>query len=242
MEKKLNLLCLPFAGGSKYAYRELFTNIPSIFNVMVFEYPGRGTRINEDLCADAATIVDDLYKQALTIIHKGEYAIYGHSLGGMLAHLLALKLVENNQPLPVHIFITGTPGPSAPSRTTKKRHLLPKKEFIAEVKSLGGMPDEILASEDMLDFLEPILRNDFKLSETYNYSNKPALNIPLTVITGTDEDLEKKEILLWEKESNSGVEFIEMEGNHFFILQHQAAILQTIQNTISKLIKSPYHG
>jgi surfactin synthase thioesterase subunit len=146
-----------------------------------------------------------------------------------VTYLMTLKLLENKHKLPEHLFITGTTGPSALEK--KKRHLLPQDEFIKEIKDLGGMPDEILQSEDLLNFLEPILRNDFKNGEAYIYKNHGPLNIPMTVITGTEEDMEYEDVLLWKNESNL-VNFMQMPGGHFFILQHIEEILKIISENL----------
>ncbi|UOE51894.1 thioesterase domain-containing protein [Mucilaginibacter sp. SMC90] len=228
MSEKINLICLPFAGGNRYSYRPLFTETSAIFNVVTLEYPGRGTRIFEELTADINKLVNDLFNQLKPILSKGDYALYGHSLGGLLTYLLAVKIRENNYKLPLYLFITGTSGPSAPSRLTKKFHLYPHKEFIDEVIILGGMPDEILQDSAMMEFLEPIIRNDFKVSETYVHQAAEPLNIPFTVITGTDEDLTAEEVLLWQNESIEAVDFIQLQGDHFFIMQHKDFIINAI--------------
>jgi len=238
MSAKINLVCLPFAGGNKYSYRPLFTESSNVFNTTTLEYPGRGTRIFEELTADIDVLVNDLFNQLKPILSKGNYAIYGHSLGGLLAYLLAVKIRENNYDLPKHIFITGASGPAAASRQTKKFHLYPHKEFIDEVVILGGMPDEILQDNAMLEFLEPILRNDFKVSETYIHKAAEPLNIPITVITGTDEDLKTEEVLLWQNESIPAVDFIQLEGDHFFIMQHRAFIINAITEKLVKQLET----
>lgn len=238
MEKKIDLICLPFAGGNKYSYRPLFSEISEIFNTTTLEYPGRGTRIFEELTSDIDKLVNDLFDQLKPILSKGNYALYGHSLGGLLTYLLAVKIRENKAELPKHIFITGASGPSAPSRLTKKFHLYPRKEFIDEIIILGGMPDEILQDNAMLEFLEPILRNDFKVSETYVHKAAEALNMPFTVITGIDEDLTAEEVLLWQKESTQTVDFMQLEGDHFFIMQHKDFIINAISEKLIKQLET----
>jgi len=242
MGKKMNLLCFSFAGGNKYSYRIFNDKAAPFFNIITIEYPGRGSRIKEPLISDMSVLINDLYTQVKTAIGSDGYVIYGHSLGGLVAYLMTLKLIENNHRPPEHLFITGTTGPAGSSRSEKMRSVLPHDEFIQEIKDLGGMPDEILASEDMLNYLEPILRNDFKVSETYVYQENPPLNIPLTVITGTDEDMELEEILLWQKESVLPADFRQMPGGHFFILEHVNEIMEIITDKSINVLKSLNHG
>ena len=97
MNKGINVFCLPFAGGNRYSYREYKEKAPSFINFINMEYPGRGARIKEPLISDTDILVNDLYKDIITMIGDGDYAIYGHSLGGLITYLLTRKLMENYQ-------------------------------------------------------------------------------------------------------------------------------------------------
>ncbi|MEO6637124.1 MAG: thioesterase domain-containing protein [Ginsengibacter sp.] len=237
MNSKVNIFCLPFAGGNKYSYREFKKRAPSFLNFISLEYPGRGGRIREPLLSDTQALVNDLYKEIEPMVDANEYAIYGHSLGGLMTYLLTRKLVENGHRPPLHLFVTGTTGPSSLSRIEKKRHLLPKAEFIQELKDLKGMPDEILASDELLEYCEPILRSDFMASEKYIHEECEPFDIPITVITGHQEEMESTDIALWQKETIRPVDFKKFPGNHFFIYQHIPAIIQIISNKITLTTK-----
>jgi len=230
--KPINLICLAFAGGNRYSYRLFSEKAPSFLKLITLEYPGRGSRMKEELALNITALVDDLYEQIKGVVNTRPYAIYGHSMGGLLAYLLTLKLIENDHDQPEHIFISGTSGPSAKSRSEKMRHLMEKNAFIEEIRKLDGMPQEILENEELLSFLEPILRADFKISETYQYLDHASLDIPFTVITGSDEDLEKEDVLLWQKETKKPVDFKQLPGKHFFILQHPEKVLGIISNKL----------
>lgn len=230
--KKTDLFCLPFAGGNKYSYREYIEKAPAFLNIIPLDYPGRGSRMREALPLDIDELVNDLFYQVSPQIGQQDYAIYGHSLGGLMTYLLTKKLLENGIKAPVHLFITGTTGPSALSRGEKKRHLLNKEDFIAEVRDLDGMPEEILNNEELLYYFEPILRSDFKISESYLHIESEPMDIPMTVITGTEEDMELADIELWQKETSHTVDFKRMPGKHFFIFQHAFKIIEIISRKL----------
>ncbi|MEJ6981959.1 thioesterase domain-containing protein [Pedobacter sp. P351] len=228
MARNLVIICLPFAGGSKYSYRAYTEKKIPLLEFEALEFPGRGSRIKEPLISNIEDLVDDLYAQCSAMLDKNDYAFYGHSMGGLLAYLLTKKVLENNHKAPLHLFITGTTGPSAPGRLQKKRSLMGTEEFIAEIKSFGGMPDEILENDELLYFFEPILRADFKASENYIHVPGTPLDIPITVITGDGEDMEKADIDTWQKETSEPVDFKVMPGNHFFIYRNVDNILRII--------------
>ncbi|ACU62624.1 thioesterase II family protein [Chitinophaga pinensis] len=236
--EKIRLYCLPFAGGNKYSYREYEQKAPPSLRVIPLEYPGRGARSQEPLLSEINAIVNDLYQQIASETTKGTYAIYGHSMGGITAFLLTRKLIVNGMPPPVHLFITGTMGPSAKSRSEKKRHLMEKQKFIEEIKALDGLPDEILAHDELLDYFEPILRADFRATETYSYQQAAPLQLPFTVITGTEEPMTIEDIHLWQKETSFTVDFRQLPGKHFFISKYPADVLAIISEKLSVQPKS----
>ena len=119
-------------------------------------------------------------------------------------------------------------------------YLYPHKEFIEELVALGGLPNEIIQDKDMINFLEPILRNDFKASATYVHQKLWPLSIPLTVITGTEEPITMDEILLWQDEYTTAVDFIQMTGDHFFIFNHGAELINIISKKLHPLELSSY--
>lgn len=230
--RRIILFCLPYAGGNKYSYRQFESKAPSFLELRTLEYPGRGGRIHEPLMFDINALVDDLYREMESRLSGNEYAIYGHSMGGLIACLLSRKIVTNDRNPPLHLFITGTSGPSSPLRKNRKRHLLDRAAFFDEVKKLNGSPDHILENEEMLDFIEPILRADFCATETYIYESADPLRIRFTVITGTEEDLLMEDIKLWQRETTCKVDFEQLKGGHFFIYDEVEAILRTISNKI----------
>jgi surfactin synthase thioesterase subunit len=236
MNKPLKIFCLPYAGGNKYSYRELSDAASSHFEFITLDYPGRVPRIKEPLISDANELVEDLFNQIKFKLSEDKYILYGHSMGGLLSYLLARKLIENGFKSPAHLIITGTSGPTVFEKREKKRHLLPQKEFIREMKDLDGIPAEILETEELMSFFEPILRSDFKVCETYLHKESSPLNIPFTVITGTEEDMEDSDILLWQKESSLEIDFNKIEGKHFFVFKKKKEVLDIFEKNLNDLL------
>ena len=234
---KITVYFIPFAGGNRFSFREYVRSSPAPLNFIPLEYPGRGMRINEPLLTDTRAIVDDLYERIKHEVEGKRYALFGHSMGALIAFLLARKLRNCGRDLPVHVFLTGTSGPSALSREQKQRHLLDKDEFIAAVKEMGGLPDEILENEEMLEYFEPILRADFAAVETYRYVEEPPLKIRFTIVTGTEEDMSDEDIDLWRKESGDPVKFHKLPGGHFFVLNYVAEMQALITRELLPIKK-----
>ena len=226
--KEIKLFCLPFAGGNKYSYRDFTAKAPACLKVIPLDYPGRGSRMHEPLTTGVKTLVEDVYAQVKNNLDAQHYALYGHSMGGLLAYLLTRKIMEQQHRLPLHLFVTGTEGPAAPVKEEKKKHALSKPALVAELIKFEGFPEEILQDEELFDFFEPILRADLEAAENYVHVPRDPMDIPITVITGTEEDMEWEEVALWQQETTRKVDFKRIPGNHFFIFDHPDRLLEII--------------
>jgi surfactin synthase thioesterase subunit len=149
-------------------------------------------------------------------------------MGGLMTCLLARKILQHGYTAPIQLFVTGTYGPSAAARAHKRRHLLGKKQFLDEIRKLDGSRNEILQNEELMNYFEPILRADFTATENFQYKEAPAMDIPLTVITGMDEEMIEDDIRTWQRETTREVDFRKMPGNHFFIFNYAKQIVEII--------------
>jgi len=226
----MNLLCIPYAGGNRYSFSRLLKYFPDHYNIVVLEFPGRGERTEEALLTNTSDLVEDAYRQALPFMDR-PYAIYGHSLGGLIGFLLARRIVANKLPAPLHLFVTGTTGPS--HRENKIISRMPKQEFIDQMRRYKGMPDEILNNSELMSYFEPILRSDFQASETYEYEKGGTLDIPISVAIGTEDDLDPEGVEAWSQESTGPVDIYRYPGNHFFIFDHAESITKLMAAKLS---------
>jgi surfactin synthase thioesterase subunit len=228
---KLTIFALPFAGGSKYSFTIFNKHLPADVLFSAIELPGRGERITEDLVDNIHVLVDDIFQQLKAQIN-GPYILYGHSMGSLLVYLLMKKITEEGLPSPKHLFVSGAAGPSTEERE-RERHLLSKVDFKRKLEEYGGSPKEVLANEELFDFFEPILRNDFKVVETYHYQPwEKKMNVPITVMIGLDEHVSVSEAKLWEKETDAAVKIKQFPGGHFFIYEYTAEVVKTIVDVI----------
>lgn len=226
--KNINLICIPFAGGNRYSYRQLFSDVPEWLQVHTIEPPGRGRRIKEPLLTDVDSLVDDLYIQVQPFLSTG-YVLYGHSMGALLAFLLTRKIIRENALPPQNLFLSGYVAPSL-ERKEPEQHHLPKDEFLKMLKELGGIPDELFADEKLLDFYHPVIRADFKAIETYRYKQEAPIPVPVYVMAGDNEKISDEEMNGWAKETTLPLRCRRFRGGHFYIFNHARSIVDIIMN------------
>ncbi len=226
----MKILCLPFAGAGYYSYRPVFAN-DRYFEPVFCLLPGRERRFGEAPVTSLYEAADDLYRQLRDSL-SGEYVIWGHSMGAELARLLLEKIRGEQAPLPLHLFISGREAPSVDKRN--QHYLLPKHQFREELKRLGGVPAEIMDNEEFMDFFEPILRNDFKLIETFYEPELKLLSVPLSVMIGSSDDVSREEALSWQKITSGPFDLKIFPGNHFFIFEHTDEFLAYLRQRITE--------
>ncbi len=236
---KLTIIALPFAGGTKYSYRELEKFVPENINWVTLSLPGRGDRFSENLLESIDAIVDDLFDTIKPIIKENEYVFYGHSMGTLVGYELTKKIKKLGLRQPNFLFFTGRGAPKH-ERFSVKKSTLPKDEFWKSVNEMGGLPKEILAVEDLLELYYPILKSDFKVLEDYVYvDQEDKLSIPIHVCLGTEEIGEGDskttiaQMKSWQEETTAPCTFELLKGDHFFILNHPKAIVQKILHALT---------
>jgi surfactin synthase thioesterase subunit len=222
--KKKVLYFLHFAGGNKYSFQPILGHFKD-FNVEVLELPGRGRRMGEKLLNSQENAVKDLYNQIKNRTSKNEFLIYGHSMGAVLG-LKLCRMLQKDNILPKGLIVTGNPGPGIEKDII--RYNLPEDEFNAELKKLGGVPDEFFESKELYDFFAPVLRADFEVAEIDDGINTTPINIPIHAIMGQDEN-HVEDIYNWSKYTTSTFNSELWSGNHFFIFDHGEKLANKIK-------------
>lgn len=225
----MHLITIPFAGGTSFSFRPIQNYLDQSIQVTSVEFPGHGTRFREPLINDLHSLVEDIYAQLP--INGTPFALWGHSMGGIAAYLLAHLIRFHNRPLPIHLFISGSSAPSIPRRE-KSVYCLPRDAFIEKLNTYGGVPKEVLEETELMDLFLPVLRADFQALETYQYINTTPLPIPITAMYGNQEEINEKDVLAWQQESSLPLILKRYEGKHFFIFENAASIANDISNTL----------
>ncbi|EQB86583.1 surfactin synthase thioesterase subunit [Clostridium punense] len=228
------LFCLPYAGGSEVIYYKWKKYLNSSIQLEPIELKGRGKRFNEAFYESLEEAVQDIFENIKDKVLHDEYAIYGHSMGSLLAYELYYKICKENVRRPKHMFFSGYKAPSIP-RNEKQIYLLPDEEFIKEVIELGGTPQEVADNKELLQLFTPILRSDFKMLEKYLYKEKKdKIQCDISILNGKEDDITLEELLAWKNHGDRGFKVYNFEGDHFFINTNVENITKIINTTLVK--------
>ena len=242
--KKCQLFLLHFAGGSCYSFEFLKEYFGSNVEFIPIELPGRGKRYGKQLLRVKADAVEDLYNQIIALRNRSlPYLIYGHSMGATLG-LNVVKRMEDIHDLPQYLVVSGNPGPGIKEVIEKeekkgKRYLMDDAEFKKELQELGGIPEEVLANEELYAFFNPILRADFELLEKNVFEEKNIkLQTPIYALMGSKEE-DNSKIDNWQNFTYGEFHSQILSGDHFFINNHPDKIANLILTLYDLNLKFP---
>lgn len=239
----MKIIAIPFAGGDRNAFRAFSKYIPTGIEWITLELPGRGRRFANPLVKNIHAATNDLFAQIKPHISKEPYMIYGHSMGTLLGYELTKRIREEQLNMPVCLYFTGRGAPGA--KEVEIRSSLPPEQFWDRVRKMGGLPEEILAHNELLELYYPILSSDFKIIEDYVYTPlEEPLSIPIFVTMGTNEigddpdKTTKEQAQKWQEETSKLFTYNELPGDHFFILKHPELLMGKVTRTFMNVLRA----
>lgn len=240
-EPKQVLFCLPYAGGSAAAIYGKWTRaLPPSIKVWPLELAGRGRRTGEPFHADMEAAVRDLLAVVAPVARSGmPYAFYGHSMGTALVYELARALAAAALPAPRTLFLSGRNCPDH-EYAQRQMHLLGDDAFLAQIRTLGGTPDEFFRMKDLVAAFLPVLRSDYRLIETYRAARPLHRGTADIVFLCGDRDplVNRLSAPGWQACTSARFRFLEFSGGHFFINDHTQAICRVIAETLEPALAS----
>lgn len=231
----IKLICLPYAGGSAAIYTRWNNLLDSSIKLYPFELAGRGAKHNIPYYDSFQEAVDDIAFLIEDQCTQSEYAVWGHSMGSILAYELICSLQEKGIKLPVHVFFSGRYPPSV-KKEDRMLHILPEDEFEREALKLGGIPEKLTRIKGLLRASLQTLRADYKLLETYSPSElKHKFDFNISVLAGNDDELASPvDMEKWKAYCGKECAFYYFDGGHFYLNKHAENITRIINETLCK--------
>ncbi|WP_045857588.1 thioesterase II family protein [Teredinibacter purpureus] len=231
----MNVFCLPYAGGNaKIIYRSWQHCLPSSIKIVPVELAGHGHRFGEPFHRDVQSVVEDILHTITPDLHHEPYAIYGHSMGTLLAYELARAIAAINAPPPLTLFLSGR---RPPHNCPKPRniHTFSDALLLEEMKRMGGTPTVFFEDQSLIDAFLPVFRNDYKILERYRFKNIIHPTSADIVFIHSDDDpvVVGDDVNEWEKYTTGSFRRENMQGGHFFINEKKHAICHLIQEEIT---------
>lgn len=240
---KYRLFLFPPAGGDGSTYLHWEEKVPDFVETCFLKLPGRGPRILEP----AIDNIDELTEQIADAIEPYTdlpFLFFGHSMGGLIAYGLTQKMQERNLTLPKRIIISSIKAPNYMNKFTEsltndnddKLYKKSDEEFLARISELGGIPQVLLETRELLDLILPTFKSDIKLCETYDPDSAKVLDVPFDVFGGNKDVIATKEELNgWKSYTSQSCSITVFPGNHFYFIDNPNILLFQICSRLNDM-------
>jgi surfactin synthase thioesterase subunit len=208
-------MCFPHAGGSASAYLRLARSLAPGIEVLAVQYPGRQDRRAEPCPDSIEGLTDDLFA---AVRHRvdASTALFGHSMGAVLAFELARRLERD-----AGVRCSRFRDDSAPAASDAS--------MLAEMRTLGGTDLRVLQDEELLIAALPALRADYRAIGAYRAADDAVVGCPVTVLVGdADPRTSLDDARAWSAHTTAESEVLTFSGGHFFLDAHHDAVVEAV--------------
>lgn len=232
----VRLFLFPYAGGNAPMYREWLPYFPAGVAVQALQLPGRLDRRNEPLLGDVPGMVDEVCEALSAELDDRPYALFGHSLGALLAYRVAVAMERESGTGPILLAAAGW-TPEGFRMPTVAQVQLPQDELVEWIVSLGSLPAAIYEDAEMLALTIPPTRADLTACARY-VDDRASLSCPVVTYSGRDDPLLAPDAARsWMRRTPDYLGNQEFPGGHFFIYDAVLPIAADLTRQVLRLAR-----
>lgn len=226
------LFCFAHAGGSTRLFRGWREPLAHVFDVCPIELPGRGRHWNETPQDRLEPLLARVYARS-ELRHERPFAVFGHSLGALVAFELARLLRRRTGLEPIHLFVSALGAPHALAPAGCGAGALSDDELREQIRGIGAISPKLARRpallQRQLSRMLPVLRADLAVVEHYRHVSAEPFTCPLTALGGLGDPLVDIEALeAWRLHTRGAFAMELMDGDHFFLDAHRSHVLRVL--------------
>lgn len=234
----MRLFCIPFAGGGASVFNAWPEALPERIEVQAVQLPGRETRHREPALTDLDEAAR-LLARAMEPYLDCSYALFGYSMGALIAFEAIRELRRRGAPAPAHLFVGAMRSPALPPTQPPVSHL-PVEGFVREVRYYYEPPAVTWENLDLLDLVLPVLRADMALCEGYVYRDEAPLELPVQAFAGMrDRSVPVAAVQAWRTLTTSDFALELFEAGHFFLHASLGRMHAVMLSRLARVLRDP---
>jgi medium-chain acyl-[acyl-carrier-protein] hydrolase len=228
----LRLFCCHYAGGSASFCNGWTKFLPQGIEIVSVQLPGREERFHEPFVTDMAALIAEL-APAVRPYLRVPFAIFGHSMGAMVAYELSCELQRQFRTAPRIFFASGRQAPHFPEKDAPI-HGLPDEDFCAAFLQRHATQNlqSLFADQEIRQMFVPQLRADMALVERYRSNPAKSVKLSCPVIALDCQQgagcVDGHELAGWREHTSGPFKVYRFPGDHFFIDSAKTDVLAVI--------------
>lgn len=227
------LVLVPYAGAGVTAFRSWAALVPGDIEPFALQLPGREDRLSEPAMRNWPAMMLEVIA-AFRALPSMPTCLYGYSLGAVIALELARSMESSSTAGPEHLFCAARPWPGISTGERIDLNLLTDDELLTVLDRQYGSLSSSLTHPAIREVFLPCLRADLALLASHRWRPAPPLKCPLTIHGGNGDPMIRPETLeSWRVETAAAFRTRIFDGDHFFLNNHRAAIIEDIASSLA---------
>ncbi len=235
-QARVRLVCFSHAGATEAAFASWPDRLSGDIEVGAVRKPP---------LADYQELTEVLTDAVLAYVSQTPrvpFALFGHSLGSLLAFGVARLLRQRHGAQPCCLLCASAsapqlpaaiwPGPSPQDWTIT--------ELAAYLRHAGGTTETVLGNATYLQRLLPRMQVDLAVRASCSYTQAPPLSYPLAIFGGLhDAGISTADLAAWGEQTSAHFSLYRFPGGHFFLHERETRrpFLQTLSFEVMRWLE-----
>jgi surfactin synthase thioesterase subunit len=238
-DAQTRLFLFHHSGGSATLYQGWPSLLPPSIAVQSVQLPGRQERHREPAYTHIDPLVQDLTSVLAAAWDGRPYALFGHSMGALLAYRVAVAMAAAGWPGPCLVAASGWAPAGVEPTARELFDYRSDAEIVAAMRSLGSLPTSISDDVDLLAFAVRAMRADAAACASYR-DDEATVDCPIVAYAGrSDPLLAPAAMRSWATRTPRYLGCRELPGGHFFVYQHARVITADLAEAVGQAVRRP---